>query len=56
MGKVERLIPLQINLFPAVPVAEVNQNLYQHAKICLENKRLDVLAYKEKRACFTDCV
>ena len=44
MGKVERLIPLQINLVPAVAVAEVNQSLYQHAKICLENKSLDVLA------------
>ena len=44
MGKVERLIPLQINLVPAVTVAEVNQSLYQHAKIRLENKSLDVLA------------
>ena len=25
-------------------VAEVNQSLYHHAKICLENKVLDVLA------------
>ena len=42
MEEVERLIPFQINLVPAVAVAEVNQSLYQHVKICLENKSLDV--------------
>ena len=53
MGKVERPIPIQINLVCAVAVAEVNQNLYQHAQISLENKSPYL---KSKSACSIDCV
>ena len=44
MGKVERPIPLKINLIPAVTAAEVNQSRYRHARIRLENTSLDVPA------------
>ena len=48
MGKVERPIPLKINLVCAVTVAEVNQSLYQHAQMSLENKSLNVPTEKVK--------
>ena len=41
MGKVQRPIPLQVNVVTAVTVTEVNQSLYQHGQIRLENKSLD---------------
>ena len=44
MGKVERSIPLKINLIPAVAAAEVNQSLYQNAQIRLEITNLDIPA------------
>ena len=44
MGKLERSIPLKINLIPAVAAAEVNQSLYRHAQILLENTSLDIPA------------
>ena len=48
MTKVERPIPLKINLIPAVAAAEVNQNLHRHARIRSENTSLDVPAQKVK--------
>ena len=41
MGKVQKPIPLQINVVTAVTVTEANQSLYQHGQIRLENKSLD---------------
>ena len=56
MGKVQRPIPLQINVVTAVTVTEANQSLYQHGQIRLENKSLDFPAEKSKRTCSIDCV
>ena len=56
MGKVQRPIPLQVNVVTAVTVTEVNQSLYQHGQIRLENKSLDFPAKKSKRTCSIDYV
>ena len=56
MGKVQRPIPLQINIVTAVRVTEANQSLYQHGQIRLENKSLDFPAKKSKRTCSIDYV